>query len=68
VSQTSVRIEDTSPDFGDSELLNAFSGVRTGWFIDPFGHRWAVDQRLRTAPHEEVVRIPAAMFGGGSRT
>ncbi len=32
---------------------------RTGQFIDPSGHRWAVDQHLRDVPHDEVVRLAA---------
>ena len=32
-------------------------------FIDPFGHRWAVAQRVRDVPHDEVVRLAAAAFG-----
>src|ERR1700761_7575340 len=27
-------------------LHDAFWGMRTGQFIDPFGHRWAVDQHV----------------------
>jgi len=45
-------------------LHDAFWGERTGQFIDPFGHRWAVDQHLRDVPHDEVVRLAAAAFGG----
>jgi PhnB protein len=47
-------------------LHDAFWGQRTGQFIDPFGHRWAVDQHLRDVPHDEVVRLAAAAFAGGS--
>jgi PhnB protein len=43
-------------------LHDAFWGDRTGQFIDPFGHRWAVDQHLRDVPHEEVERLAAAAF------
>jgi PhnB protein len=46
-------------------LHDAFWGERTGQFIDPFGHRWAVDQHLADVPHEEVVRLAAEAFGGG---
>ena len=45
-------------------LHDAFWGERTGQFIDPFGHRWAVDEHIRDVPHEEVVRLAAAAFGG----
>jgi PhnB protein len=46
-------------------LHDAFWGDRTGQFIDPFGHRWAVDQHMRDVPHDEIVRLAAAAFGGG---
>jgi PhnB protein len=45
-------------------LHDAFWGDRTGQFIDPFGHRWAVDQHLHDVPHEEVERRAAEAFGG----
>jgi PhnB protein len=44
-------------------LHDAFWGMRTGQFIDPFGHRWAVDQHLRDVSPEEVARLAAAAFG-----
>ena len=44
-------------------LHDAFWGDRTGQFIDPFGHRWAVDQHLRDVPRDEVARFAAAAFG-----
>jgi PhnB protein len=47
-------------------LHDAFWGDRTGQFIDPFGHRWALDQHLRDVPHDEVVRLAGEAFGGGS--
>jgi PhnB protein len=46
-------------------LHDAFWGDRTGQFIDPFGHRWAIDQHLRDVPHDEVVRLAAEAFSGG---
>jgi PhnB protein len=46
-------------------LHDAFWGQRTGQFIDPFGHRWALDQHLRDVPHDEVVRLAGQAFGGG---
>jgi hypothetical protein len=46
-------------------LHDAFWGDRTGQFIDPFGHRWAIDQHIKDVPHEEVVRLAAAAFGEG---
>jgi uncharacterized glyoxalase superfamily protein PhnB len=41
---------------------DAFWGVRTGQFVDPFGHRWAVDQPLRDVPPDEVQRLAAEAF------
>ncbi len=43
-------------------LHDAFWGERTGQFIDPFGHRWAVAQRLRDVPHDEVVRLAGEAY------
>ena len=43
-------------------LRDAFWGERTGQFIDPFGHRWAVAQHLRDVPAEEVARLAAEAF------
>ncbi len=48
-------------------LHEAFWGDRTGQFIDPYGHRWAIDQHLRDVPHDEVVRLAAEAFGGGAQ-
>ncbi|MBO0826108.1 MAG: VOC family protein [Actinobacteria bacterium] len=45
-------------------LHDAFWGDRTGQFIDPFGHRWAIDQHLRDVPPSEVARLAAEAFGG----
>jgi PhnB protein len=45
---------------------DAFWGDRTGQFIDPFGHRWALDQHLYDVPHDEVERLAAEAFGSGS--
>jgi PhnB protein len=47
-------------------LHDAFWGDRTGQFIDPFGHRWALDQHQRDVPPEEVARLAAAAFGMGN--
>jgi PhnB protein len=46
-------------------LHDAFWGNRTGQFIDPFGHRWAIDQHLHDVPHDEVVRLAAEAFSDG---
>jgi PhnB protein len=48
-------------------LQDAFWGDRTGQFIDPFGHRWAVDQHLRDVPHDEIVRRAAEAFSGAEQ-
>jgi PhnB protein len=47
-----------------SPVQDAFWGVRTGEVLDPSGHRWAFDQRLRDVPVEEIEAKLAAMFGG----
>ena len=41
---------------------DAFWGVRTGQFVDPFGHRWAIDRPLRDVPPDEVQRLAADAF------
>ena len=41
---------------------DAFWGVRTGQFVDPFGHRWAIDQPVRDVPIEDVQRLAAEAF------
>jgi PhnB protein len=46
-------------------LHDAFWGERTGQFIDPFGHRWALSQHIRDVPHDEAVRLAAEAFGTG---
>ena len=43
-------------------LHEAFWGDYTGQFIDPFGHRWAIDQHLRDVPPDEVARLAAEAF------
>ena len=47
-------------------LDDAFWGERTGQFIDPFGHRWAVDQHIRDVPPGELARLAAEAFGAGT--
>ena len=47
-------------------LHEAFWGDYTGQFIDPFGHRWAIDQHLRDVLPGEVARLAAEAFGEGS--
>ena len=45
-----------------SPVQDAFWGVRTGEVLDPSGHRWAFDQRLREVPVEEIEARLTAMF------
>lgn len=45
-----------------SPVQDAFWGVRTGEVLDPSGHRWAFDQRLREVPVDEIEAQLAAMF------
>jgi PhnB protein len=47
-----------------SPVQDAFWGVRTGEVLDPSGHRWAFDQRVRDVPVEEIEAQLAAMFEG----
>jgi PhnB protein len=46
-------------------LHEAFWGERTGQFIDPFGHRWAIDQHVRDVPPDKVARLAAEAFSRG---
>ena len=45
-----------------SPVQDAFWGVRTGEVLDPSGHRWAFDQRVREIPAEEIEAQLAAIF------
>jgi PhnB protein len=45
-----------------SPVQDAFWGVRTGEVLDPSGHRWALDQRVREIPVEEIEAQLAARF------
>jgi PhnB protein len=42
---------------------DAFWGDRTGQFLDPSGHRWALDQHIRDVSPEEIARQAAQLFG-----
>jgi PhnB protein len=44
-------------------LQDTFWGERHGQIVDPFGHRWAIAQRLRDVPPEELAEAAAAAFG-----
>jgi PhnB protein len=41
---------------------DAFWGDRTAQFLDPSGHRWAVDRHLRDVPADELAEHVAAML------
>ncbi|GAA4605565.1 VOC family protein [Actinoallomurus liliacearum] len=43
---------------------DAFWGDRTGQLLDPFGHRWALDQHVRDMPQEEIAARAAELFDG----
>jgi PhnB protein len=45
------------------ELEDAFWGERFGQFIDPYGHRWGVAQRLEEIAPREVERRATVLFG-----
>jgi PhnB protein len=49
------------------ELEDSFWGERYGQFIDPFGHRWGLAQRLEDVAPEEVERRAAALLGGTAK-
>jgi PhnB protein len=42
---------------------DAFWGERTAQFLDPSGHRWAINQHLRDVPADELAAHVAAVFG-----
>jgi PhnB protein len=45
---------------------DAFWGDRTGQLLDPFGHRWALNEHVRDVPHDEVVSLAAELFSGSA--
>lgn len=45
---------------------DAFWGDRTGQFLDPSGHRWALDQHLRDVPPAEIAARAAELFSGSA--
>jgi PhnB protein len=47
-------------------LQDMFWGDRHGEIIDPFGHKWALEQHVRDVPAEEVRAAAAEMFGSES--
>ena len=51
-------------DFYERALGARVARVRTGEVLDPSGHRWAFDQRVREVPVEEIEAQLAGMFDG----
>lgn len=47
-------------------LADMFWGERHGQIIDPYGHRWALNQRIRDVPDDEVIAAAAPLFEGES--
>ncbi|MGQ4486979.1 VOC family protein [Streptomyces sp. SAS_281] len=45
-------------------LGDAFWGEREGQLLDPFGHRWALTQRLRDVPLAELQELTTEAFAG----
>jgi PhnB protein len=45
---------------------DAFWGDRTGQFLDPSGHRWALDQHVDDVPPEEIAARAAELFSGSA--
>ncbi|GLY77077.1 VOC family protein [Actinoallomurus iriomotensis] len=45
---------------------DAFWGDRTGQLLDPFGHRWALDEHVRDVSHDEIVSRAAELFSGSA--
>jgi PhnB protein len=41
-------------------------GDRTGQFLDPSGHRWALDQHVRDVSPDETARQAAQLLGGSA--
>ncbi|MGI5327900.1 VOC family protein [Actinomadura nitritigenes] len=45
---------------------DAFWGDRTGQVLDPYGHRWALNQHVRDVPQEEIAERAAELLGGSA--
>ncbi|MEU8175352.1 VOC family protein [Microbispora hainanensis] len=45
-------------------LHDAFWGERTGQLLDPYGHRWALNQHIRDLSQEEIASAAAKLFSG----
>jgi PhnB protein len=44
---------------------DAFWGERTGQLLDPYGHRWALNQHIRDVSPEELAAAAAELFTEG---
>src|SRR5262245_59272995 len=42
-----------------AELENKFYGDRSGWFIDPWGHKWSIATHVEDVPPEEMEKRAA---------
>lgn len=47
-------------------LSDAFWGERHGQLLDPFGHRWAIAQRVEDVSPEELQRRVTQAFGASA--
>jgi len=56
------RAPDPPPSTAFEPPHDAFWGDRTAQFLDPSGHRWAIDRHLRDVPTDELAAHVAAMF------
>lgn len=45
---------------------DAFWGDRTGQFLDPSGHRWALDQHVQDVSPAEIAARAAELFSGSA--
>ncbi|MCT9932020.1 hypothetical protein N5079_17605 [Planotetraspora sp. A-T 1434] len=48
------------------QIHDAFWGDRTGQFLDPYGHRWALDEHVRDVPRDEIEARAAELFSGSA--
>ncbi len=49
------------------ELQNAFWGDRYGMLLDPFGHHWALAQRIENLTPEQVAEASRRAIGAGAK-
>ncbi len=47
---------DTPEPTGERPVEDAFYGDRSGWLIDPFGHRWSLSTPIEEVSREEMQR------------